>query len=385
MQRRAHLPAARPQHWKNSIEWRLLVRSIRFRLTQKTASFVVQHCLHWRFGNLVLSATSMETSRVSEPVPRYRIGAVAQLANLPVGTLRVWERRYGVVSPARSTSGHRFYSEADIHRVALLKNLVDRGHAIGSIAKLDAHQLERLAFMHIDRAPALPAREACANAQIVVVGTSMAKRIQKCLSTLAPAPLIVPTVFDNMTQAFATPPVSRADLLLLHLPSLHPDDVGRVLTLSASCHAARAAVIYAFAAEHTVEHLKQVGVHTMREPLSWPDTSRIILELLGTRVDDPSVEALNYGPPAPRRYADDVLTSMANASTTIACECPRHLADIIMQLSAFERYSNECVARTPADAFLHCYLANVSGRAREMFEVALGRLEREEGWIANRT
>jgi hypothetical protein len=75
---------------------------------------------------------------------------------------------------------------------------------------------------------------------------------------------------------------------------------------------------------------------------------------------------------------------MANASTTIACECPRHLADLIMQLSAFERYSNECMARTPADAYLHSYLANVSGRAREMFEVALGRLEREERWIADR-
>jgi DNA-binding transcriptional MerR regulator len=348
------------------------------------ASFPVQHCLNLEFGSLVLSATQMETSRVSEPVPRYRIGAVAQLANLPVGTLRVWERRYGVVSPARSASGHRFYSEADIHRVALLKNLVDRGHAIGSIAKLDAQQLERLAFMHIDRAPALPTPEACTEVQIVVVGTTMARRIQKSLSTLPHAPPIVPMVFDNMTQAFANPPVRRADLLLLHLPSLHPDDVGRVLTLSASCHATRVAVIYAFAAEHTVEHLKQVGVHTLREPLSWSDTSRMILEILGTRMDDLSVDALNLSPPAPRRYADDVLAGMANASTTIACECPRHLADIIMQLSAFERYSNECMARTPADAFLHSYLANVSGRAREMFEIALGRLEQEERWIASR-
>jgi DNA-binding transcriptional MerR regulator len=326
----------------------------------------------------------METSRVSEPTPRYRIGAVAQLANLPVGTLRVWERRYGVVSPARSASGHRFYSEADIHRVALLKNLVDRGHAIGSIARLDAQQLERLAFMHIDRVPALPTREACSEVQIVFVGTTMARRIQKSLSTSPQAPPIVPTVFDNMTQAFANPPVRRADLLLLHLPSLHPDDIGRVLTLSASCHATRVAVVYAFAAEHTVKHLKQVGVHTLREPLSWSDTSRTILELLGKQVDDLSVDALNYGPPAPRRYGDDVLTGMANASTTIACECPRHLADLIMQLSAFERYSNECMARTPADAYLHSYLANVSGRAREMFEVALGRLEREERWIADR-
>jgi MerR family transcriptional regulator, light-induced transcriptional regulator len=325
----------------------------------------------------------MDTSRaISEPVPRYRIGAVAQLANLPVATLRVWERRYGVVSPPRSASGHRFYSEADIHRVALMKNLVDRGHAIGSIAKLDAQQLERLALIHIDKSGASRLPGAHADLQIVVVGTGLARRIQESLSTLQQDPLIVPTVFDNMTQAFANHPVRRTDLLMLHLPSLHPDDIGRVLALSSSCHAARVAVVYAFAAERTVEHLKQAGVRTLREPLGRLDTT--LLELVGARLDDLKVDESDYRPPAPRRYADDILMGMANASVTVACECPRHLADIIMQLSAFERYSNECMARTPADAFLHGYLANVSGRAREMFEIALGRLEQEERWIANR-
>ncbi|GAB2873624.1 hypothetical protein GCM10027093_06500 [Paraburkholderia jirisanensis] len=317
-------------------------------------------------------------------MPRYRIGAVAQLANVPVGTLRVWERRYGVVSPPKSASGHRFYSEADIHRVALLKNLVDRGHAIGSIARLDAQQLERLALMHIDKSSAARVPRTHTDLQIVVVGAALAGMVRKSLSTLKRDPEIVPTVFDNMTDAFASHLVHRADLLMLHLPSLHPDDIGRVLALSAACHAAKVAVVYAFSTERTVEHLRQAGVHTLREPLSWSDTWRVVLELLDAPPDDLTVDEPDYRPPAPRRYADDVLTTMANASVTIACECPRHLADIIMQLSAFERYSNECMARTPADAFLHGYLANVSGRAREMFELALARLEREERWIANR-
>jgi MerR family transcriptional regulator, light-induced transcriptional regulator len=321
----------------------------------------------------------------SDAVPRYRIGAVAQLANLPVGTLRVWERRYGVVSPPKSASGHRFYGEADIHRVALLKNLVDRGHAIGSIAKLDAQQLERLALMHIDKSCAARLPRTHADVQIVVVGTTLARMVRKSLSSLQQTPEIVPTAFDNMTDAFASRLVQRADLLMLHLPSLHPDDIGRVLALGASCHAVKIVVVYAFATERTVEHLRQAGVHTLREPLDWSDTGRVVRELLDAPPDELSIDEPDYRPAAPRRYADDTLTSMANASVTIACECPRHLADLIMQLSAFERYSNECMARTPADAFLHGYLANVSGRAREMFELALARLEREERWMANRT
>jgi MerR family transcriptional regulator, light-induced transcriptional regulator len=63
----------------------------------------------------------------------YPIGAVARLTGLPLDTLRAWERRYGAVIPTRSPRG-RLYSEVHIKRLILLRQAVERGHAIGQIA-----------------------------------------------------------------------------------------------------------------------------------------------------------------------------------------------------------------------------------------------------------
>jgi DNA-binding transcriptional MerR regulator/methylmalonyl-CoA mutase cobalamin-binding subunit len=73
--------------------------------------------------------------------PRYKIGAVAQETGIATETLRVWERRYGVVVPGRTAHGGRLYSDADLVRLRLVKDLVDHGHAISQVARLDDGQL----------------------------------------------------------------------------------------------------------------------------------------------------------------------------------------------------------------------------------------------------
>ena len=45
------------------------------------------------------------------------IGELARRTGVPAGTLRSWERRYGVPHPARAVSGHRRYSDADVELV----------------------------------------------------------------------------------------------------------------------------------------------------------------------------------------------------------------------------------------------------------------------------
>jgi DNA-binding transcriptional MerR regulator/methylmalonyl-CoA mutase cobalamin-binding subunit len=46
-------------------------------------------------------------------------------------TLRAWERRYGLIRPARTPSGHRLYSQKDIELVNRIVRLLDRGISIG--------------------------------------------------------------------------------------------------------------------------------------------------------------------------------------------------------------------------------------------------------------
>jgi DNA-binding transcriptional MerR regulator/methylmalonyl-CoA mutase cobalamin-binding subunit len=75
---------------------------------------------------------------------RYQIGAVARVTGLSTHTLRVWERRYAVVTPARTPAGSRVYSDADVTKLRLLKRLTDEGHSIGRIAHLSVDELRSM-------------------------------------------------------------------------------------------------------------------------------------------------------------------------------------------------------------------------------------------------
>ena len=64
----------------------------------------------------------------------YPIGVVARLTNIHPETLRIWERRYGIVCPDRTGRGSRLYSQDDVRRLALVKALVDAGHPVISLS-----------------------------------------------------------------------------------------------------------------------------------------------------------------------------------------------------------------------------------------------------------
>ncbi|MCY7312929.1 MAG: MerR family transcriptional regulator, partial [Pseudoxanthomonas sp.] len=78
----------------------------------------------------------------------HRSGAVARMLRMPVATLRVWERRYALTQPELSPGGQRLYSADDVRRLALIKQLTDLGHAIGSLASLDMAHLQRVSATH---------------------------------------------------------------------------------------------------------------------------------------------------------------------------------------------------------------------------------------------
>jgi len=56
-----------------------------------------------------------------------RVGELARRTGVGVSTLRVWERRFGILEPVRSASGQRLYTESDVERVAAVCRLVDEG------------------------------------------------------------------------------------------------------------------------------------------------------------------------------------------------------------------------------------------------------------------
>lgn len=55
----------------------------------------------------------------------YTIKQAAIRSGSSVSTVRVWERRYGIVRPARTPAGYRLYDDADIDRLIAMRQLVD--------------------------------------------------------------------------------------------------------------------------------------------------------------------------------------------------------------------------------------------------------------------
>ena len=67
---------------------------------------------------------------------RLWIGALAERTGVSTHLLRVWEERYGLLTPERSPSGYRIYGPDDEQRVREMVALRDRGMAAGDAAAM---------------------------------------------------------------------------------------------------------------------------------------------------------------------------------------------------------------------------------------------------------
>ena len=76
--------------------------------------------------------------------PRHPIQVVARRTGLSADVIRVWERRYGVVTPKRRGGGRRFYSDEDIQRLSLLQRVTSAGRRISEVAGLENSALKKL-------------------------------------------------------------------------------------------------------------------------------------------------------------------------------------------------------------------------------------------------
>lgn len=89
---------------------------------------------------MVMKAALAETPRT----PRHPIAVVAERTGLSQDVLRIWERRYGVVTPKRGPGGQRLYSDADVERLALLHAVTRAGRGISQVVGLTTHALAAL-------------------------------------------------------------------------------------------------------------------------------------------------------------------------------------------------------------------------------------------------
>lgn len=79
----------------------------------------------------------------------FPIREVSRLTGVNPVTLRAWERRYGLIQPTRTDSGHRLYSQADIEAVRSILAWLERGVAVSKVGKI----LERSEAQRAESAP----------------------------------------------------------------------------------------------------------------------------------------------------------------------------------------------------------------------------------------
>jgi DNA-binding transcriptional MerR regulator len=74
--------------------------------------------------------------QTSAPTELYPIRTVASLTGVNPITLRAWERRYGLIRPTRTDSGHRLYTREQIEQIQRVLALLEKGIPISQVRQV---------------------------------------------------------------------------------------------------------------------------------------------------------------------------------------------------------------------------------------------------------
>jgi MerR family transcriptional regulator, light-induced transcriptional regulator len=358
---------------------------------------------------------------VTKPVhsSHFRSGVAARLAGIPVETLRVWERRYQVSESQQTPGEQRLYSKADIERLTLLKRLVDLGHAIGTLARLDISTLQSmqttllgLSQEHSDHShngamrlgaigPLLSAGNVFEQLtdidfELVLTAPSMD---QACAQYKAHHSA------QHSSQNSAQQSALEMDLLFIEAPILVDASPSQIIQAGKDLGAKKLVLLYRFAPSTVIRQLRLQGVAVVRAPLDAYEISSLCRSILGAYREgrpgyqghsgQPSQsknqdqggqhsEALNPGglafdPPGPPHFNEAALLKLSRLKSSVYCECPSQLAELLINVNGFEQYSRECASKTPEDKKLHQLLELRAAQARNILETALAELIRAEG------
>ena len=321
-------------------------------------------------------------NKTSQKVGLHKIGAVSSLSGVPTPTLRVWEMRYETFQPQKTESKHRLYTDDDVLKATVLKRLTDQGHSISSIAQLSSTELNHL----LQQQQETNQRKAIADLKnqtvsIAVIGLPLAAKIESKKFTFSfnNQAIRITDIFSTVQQALTAKFQKNPQILLIQTNSLHSGvqvDIHRLAQLN---NALQVIVLYNYGQEPIIESMKRCGMIVRREPISDSDLAELIKSVLLIN-NESSANSLSTGMLIPPRKYDDIeLMRVANISTNVLCECPKHVSEIITQLASFEQYSHECLNNSTEDSHLHAYLSSVSGSARALFESALEMVAKHEG------
>jgi len=314
------------------------------------------------------------------PRDTYGIGAVVRLTGLSDHTIRVWERRYSAVVAMRGPSGRRIYTIADVEKLKLLKLLTDRGLSIGQIANETSAALKkRLAAMND-----IGAHAGFETLSVALAGDFLPNLLEGYEDSLGTLDFDV--VAGSLDQLETDLRCRSVDALILELPTATAADLDRIVELRDLAAARICIVVYTFARSEDIERFSARDITPVRGPVGVEELRNALVKLgdagrTPKTADEKPVDSGDWPVkevPATRRFTREQLGRLSKVVTSIDCECPRHLAQLVADLTAFERYCASCANRDDDDRALHEYLHRTTAGARAEMEEALERVVRAE-------
>lgn len=313
----------------------------------------------------------------SEAQALFTIGVLSRLTGINPGTLRIWERRYQIASPVRSGArDKRMYSQNDIDRLALVKVLVDGGHPVSSVAQLSIDELRSRLKMSTERM-SKDKSVTMQPSRVVVLGDYLAIRFAEHKGQLQGIEIC--GMFSSAAELDDKARALAPEVLVVEYATLQRETLGDIWRHLAVTGVRHAVVIFGFGAKQSIRDLEHAGVLCLQAPVSLSEIERACASAGGVAVRALENVAPTIGVVPPRRFSPDQLARIAANATSMKCECPHHLVDLVNSLVAFETYSNECVHLYPHDAQIHELLHKTTAAARALMETGLARVIEAEG------
>ena len=319
----------------------------------------------------------------------YRSGVAARLTGIPVQTLRVWERRYGLTDAKRPGSRQRLYSPQDIERLACIKQLVDLGHPIGSLAGLELPALASMQSSHGALAAGARRTQQPANAALLRLGFVGQSLQQVCLDPAAGSRSQYESVRAHSLASIRDAGSGQAlslDVLFVELPSLLDVSLEALFDFVETTPVSHLLVFYRFAPSALIRKLRARGYSVMRMPPDHSELSEACDRFLRQVLAAGSALAMPAAASEAKahRYATDELLRLTSIQSSVFCECPRQLAQLLLSIGSFEDYSAQCANRDSHDALIHRRLQADAASVRMRLEESLSRLLAYEGIDLNR-
>jgi DNA-binding transcriptional MerR regulator len=288
------------------------------------------------------------------------IGAVAKATGINASTLRIWEHRYGLPKPHRTDGGARRYAPSEVQRLKLIKALVDVGHKPSNLSSLSIDELaEHLNFLN----PHLPAqRNAVDRIRLLTVGDTSGLR-----SLLRDESLSEINVVNHLnTPEEIQHWLGEFDVLLFNYSALQSSQAQQLIHSTQGLASMGAMVIYSYSNSITIQTLEAAGIRCLKSPVNSTDL-RQLLDSLGEKAHVNG----NAKRKTEKKFSNEDLETISALDYSLYCECPRHLARLLMSLNGFVSYSEQCLDASPKDAAVHRFLRTMAADAIASIESGL--------------